>query len=397
MSITVKTQADLDRIPLDTEEKIYIRFGTTANPAIIKNKYIYPVVASGNSSVEASGNSSVEARDNSSVVAYSNNSVKAYGNSFVEARDNSSVVAWGNSFVVAWDNSTVVAYGNSSVAAYGNSSVKARDNSSVAAWDDSSVEARNNSYVKAYGNSSVEASGNSTVAAWDDSTVAARNNSYVKAYGNSSVEAWGNSSVVAWDNSYVKAYDNSSVVAWDNSSVVAWNNSTVEAWDNSTVEAKGNVQVVDRLTSGAIWLSSNARKVCMPKTIEEYLNFYDIETDGKTAILYKAVHKQEGEYVSDYDTTFKYIIGGLITEPNCNTDVDENCGKSIHVSHLNWVLDYGRGWSDLAILELEVQIKDIIMPLNSNGKVRVPKAKVIREVPLSECGLYGKILERNII
>ena len=47
-----------------------------------------------------------------------------------------------------------------------------------------------------------------------------------------------------------------------------------------------------------------------------YLNFYDIETDGKTAILYKAVHKQEGEYVSDYDTTFKYIIGGLITEPN---------------------------------------------------------------------------------
>ena len=316
MSITVKSQADLDRIPLDTEEKIYIRFGTTANPAIIKNKYVYPV----------------EARDNSTV----------------EARGNSSVEAYNNSYVEAYDNSTVTA--------------------------------RNNSYVKA----------------WDNSSVEARNNSYVKAYGNSSVEAWGNSSVVAWDNSYVKAYDNSSVVAWDNSSVVAWNNSTVEAWNNSTVEAKGNVQVVDRLTSGAIWLSSNARKVCMPKTIEEYLNFYDIETDGKTAILYKAVHKQEGEYVSDYDTTFKYIIGGLITEPNCNTDVDENCGKSIHVSHLNWALDYGGGWNNLAILALEVEIKDIIMPINSDGKVRVPKAKVIREVPLSECGLYGKILERKI-
>ena len=136
----------------------------------------------------------------------------------------------------------------------------------------------------------------------------------------------------------------------------------------------------------------------LPKTIEEYLNFYDIETDGKTAILYKAVHKQEGEYVSDYDTTFKYIIGGLITEPNCNTDVDENCGKSIHVYTRSRVaLDYGGGWSDLAILALEVEIKDIIIPINSDGKVRVPKAKVIREVPLSECGLYGKILERNII
>ncbi len=380
MSITVKSQADLDRIPLDTEEKIYIRFGTTANPAIIKNKYVYPVEARDNSTVEARGNSSVE----------------AYNNSYVEAYDNSTVAARNNSYVKAWDNSTVAARNNSYVEAYDNSTVTARNNSYVKAWDNSSVEARNNSYVKAYGNSSVEASGNSTVAAWDDSTVAARNNSYVKAYGNSSVEAWGNSSVVAWDNSYVKAYDNSSVVAWDNSSVVAWNNSTVEAWNNSTVEAKGNVQVVDRLTSGAIWLSSNARKVCMPKTIEEYLNFYDIETDGKTAILYKAVHKQEGEYVSDYDTTFKYIIGGLITEPNCNTDVDENCGKSIHVSHLNWALDYGGGWNNLAILALEVEIKDIIMPINSDGKVRVPKAKVIREVPLSECGLYGKILERKI-
>ena len=268
MSITVKSQADLDRIPLDTEEKIYIKFGTTANPAIIKNKYIYPVVAGGNSTV----------------------------------------VARGNSTVVAWENSSVV--------------------------------------------------------------------------------AWENSSVVARENSSVEARENSSVVARENSSVVAW--------ENSSVVAKGNVQVVDRLTSGAIWLSSNARKVCMPKTTEEYLNFYDIETDGKTAILYKAVHKQGSEYVSNYDITFKYIIGGLITEPNCNTDVYENCGKGIHVSHLNWALDYGRVWSDLAILEFEVQIKDIIMPLNSNGKVRVPKAKVIREVPLSECGLYGKILERKI-
>ena len=348
MSITVKTQADLDRIPLDTKEKIYIKFGTTANPAIIKNRYFYPVEARDNSTVEAWDNSSVEAWDNSSVLAMGNSTVEAMGNSTVEA----------------WDNSTVLARGSSSVLA--------RDNSTVEAWD------------------------NSTVKAWDNSTVLARGNSTVKAWDNSSVEAWDNSSVLAMDNSTVEAMGNSTVKAWDNSSVLARDNSTVKAWDNSSVLARGNVQVVDRLTSGAIWLSSNARKVCMPKTIGEYLNFYDIENDGKLAILYKAVHKQGSEYVSNYDSTFKYIIGGLITEPKCNTDVDENCGKGIHVSHLNWALDYGRDWSDLAILALEVEIKDIIMPIDSDGKVRVPKAKVIREVPLSECGLYGKILSRKI-
>ena len=30
-----------------------------------------------------------------------------------------------------------------------------------------------------------------------------------------------------------------------------------------------------------------------------------------------------------------------------------------------------------------------------NGKVRTSEAKVIREVPLEECGLFGKILARR--
>ncbi|WP_293969777.1 hypothetical protein [uncultured Ruminococcus sp.] len=292
MSITVKSQAELDGIPLDTDEQIYIEFDNHFAPAIVRNKYRYSVVARENSSVEA------------------------WGNSSVVARGNSSVVAWGNSSVVAWENS--------------------------------------------------------------------------------SVEAWGNSSVVAWENSSVVAWENSSVVARGNSSVVAWGNSSVEAWGNSSVEAWGNVQIVDRqLSGGRIQMSGNARKVYMPKNIEEFMNFYGIKHDKTTAVFYKAVHKVDNEFISNYDKGFRYTIGDKVAETHCSTEVTDDCGKGIHISHLAWALDFGRNWSNLAILELEVKIKDIIVPINTDGKVRVPEAKVLREVPLSECGLFGKILERR--
>ena len=356
MSIIVKLQTELDRIPLDTNEQIYIEFGTCNNPAIVRNKYRNAVIVRGNSAVKA------------------------------------------------WDNSSVRAYNNSSVAAYDNSVVRAYNNSSVVAYDNSSVEVRDNSSVRAYNNSSVEAYDNSSVEAWDNSSVEVGGNSSVEAYDNSSIEAWGNSSVEAYNNSFVRALGNSSVVAygnssievWDNSSVVAWGNSSVEALGNSSVEAYGNVQVVDKqFFEGSIQILGNARKVCMPKNIKEFMNLYGIKHGKRTAIFYKAVHKQDDEYVSDFNRNFKYEISKLITEPECSVDITDVCGKGIHISHLNGALNYGSNWKNLAILELEVKIKDIVMPINSDGKVRTSKVKVIREVPLSECGLYGKILERR--
>ena len=236
MSITVKSQVELNRIPIDTDEQIYIEFGSYFVPAIVRNKYRYSVVAR--------------------------------GNSFVEARENSFVEAWGNSFV--------------------------------------------------------------------------------------------------------------------------------EARENSSVVANGNVQVVDRqISAGRIKISGNVRKVYMPKNIEEFMNFYGIKHDKTTAIFYKAVHKFNNKFLSNYDKDFEYMIGSKAAEPDCSTDTTDDCGRGIHISHLAWALDFGRNWSNLAIIELEVKIKDIIMPINTDGKVRVPEAKVLREVPLSECGLYGKILERR--
>ena len=274
--------------------------------------------------------------------------------------------------VVARDNSSVVARDNSSVEAWDNSPVEARDNSSVEAWDNSPVEARDNSSVEAWGNSSV--------VAWD----------------NSSVVAWGNSSVVARDNSSVEARDNSSVVAWGNSSVEAWGNSSVVAWGNSPVVARGNSQIVDAARNNNIEISGNARIVYIPSNIDEYIDSYGLDATDTTVKLYKAVHFYYGAYHADYDRKFIYTIGDIVTPDNGFTNsVLSSCGAGIHLAHKAWAISYGANWPDLAILECECEKSDVLVPLYGDGKVRARKAKVLREVPLEECGLYGKIIAKR--
>lgn len=46
-------------------------------------------------------------------------------------------------------------------------------------------------------------------------------------------------------------------------------------------------------------------------------------------------------------------------------------------------------------LELEANADEIVVPLYETGKVRAPKALVIREVPLEEAGIMGKILAKR--
>ncbi|MGN0686805.1 MAG: hypothetical protein ACI4KA_01710, partial [Oscillospiraceae bacterium] len=206
--------------------------------------------------------------------------------------------------------------------------------------------------------------------------------------------AWGNSTVVARGNSTVEARGNSSVAAWGNSTVVARGNSTVEARGNSTVEAGSNVQVVDRQRNGTIILSGNARKVHMPKNIHDFMDFYGIKHTDKTAIFYKAVRKsEEGYYYSDQNNSFHYNAGETVTE-KCDPDPARECSHGIHIAHLDWALRFGSHWNNLAILEVETDISDIVMPNDTDGKVRTSKVRVIREVPLEECGVYGKILAK---
>ena len=258
------------------------------------------------------------------------------------------------------------------------------------------VEARENSQVVAWENSSVVAWGNSQVVARENSSVVARENSQVEAWENSSVEARGNSQVVARENSQVVAWENSQVVAWENSSVVAWGNSSVVAWENSSVVATANAQIVDRQMHGTIQISGNARIVYMPKTIHEFMDFYGIKHTKTKATFYKAVRKHDdGRLVSDYDCDFEYKVGETKTE-KCDIDTERTCSYGIHISHLDWALRFGSDWDNLAIIECETKISDIVMPEGTDGKVRTSKIKVLREVPLEECGVFGKILAKRL-
>ena len=203
-----------------------------------------------------------------------------------------------------------------------------------------------------------------------------------------SVEARGNSSVVARGNSSVEARENSSVEARENSSVVAW--------ENSSVVAKHNSQVNDRTYNHKIKTSGNARIVYDPQNISEYIETYGLEHDEKTVLLFKAVHKRDGKYMADW-TDFEYVIGKEAIADSLDMNVNEDCGHGIHMAYKEWCVSYGANWSDLAILELEAEIDSIVVPLGGVGKVRAAKAKVIREVPLEECGLYGKILAKKAV
>src|SRR3990167_5960541 len=89
MEIFIKTQAELDALPIKFDSFTRIILKDTTEKIIVR-------MARENSSVEAWGNSSVVAWENSSVEAWENSSVVAWENSSVEAWGNSSVVAWGN-------------------------------------------------------------------------------------------------------------------------------------------------------------------------------------------------------------------------------------------------------------------------------------------------------------
>jgi len=99
--VTVKTQAEMNALPLSFDEwtEIHIKSDTTFWLKVTKTY------------------------QNAQVTAYDSSQVRAYGSSQVTAYDSSQVRAYGSSQVTACDSSQVRAYGSSQVTAYGNSMI----------------------------------------------------------------------------------------------------------------------------------------------------------------------------------------------------------------------------------------------------------------------------------
>ena len=249
--------------------------------------------------------------------------------------------------------------------------------------------------VEVKGNSSIEARGSSFIEAVENSSVVARGSSYIVAMGQSFIEAMGNTFVLAMEDSSVIARGNSFIEAIGNSSVIAWQNSSVIAKEKSSIIANSNVQVIDYLQGSKIKVFDNARIVHMPKSVIEFMDFYDLKHTNIKGTFFKAVHKEGENYYSTYNNNFVYKIGEVYSE-HCSSDINANCESGLYVAHLNWALDWGANWKDLAILEVESQLDDIVLPKYIDGTARTSKFKVLREVPLEECGLYGRIIFKRI-
>lgn len=184
-----------------------------------------------------------------------------------------------------------------------------------------------------------------------------------------------------------------SVIARENSSVEARENSSVEAWGNSSVVARGNTQVLERSSHSDIKILGNARIVKMPKTIQEFCDFYGIKVEDNNGIFYKAVRQDLSSW---HDNSFKYDIGKTFNH-KCDLDITETCSTGLHIAHKDWALQFGNGnIRNFKVLECSVPLDKIVVPENTDGKVRTSELTVLREVPLEELGLYGKMIAKSM-
>lgn len=103
---------------------------------------------------------------------------------------------------------------------------------------------------------------------------------------------------------------------------------------------------------------------------------------------YKAVHKHDGKYISNYDKKMEFKVGEW-AEAQTDNDPDKVAVKGLHIASLEFAQNFGDGWRDVAILEVEADIHDIVVP-DAKDQVRTSRFKVVREVPFSEMGEWGQ-------
>jgi hypothetical protein len=87
-----------------------------------------------------------------------------------------------------------------------------------------------------------------------------------------------------------------------------------------------------------------------------------------------------------YNGGLKYIIGNTVSVKDWDENPNNQCGKGISLATLDWCINVWR--KGYKILLCEFTSRDIVaIPTNTDGKFRVKKCKVIREINLKEISL----------
>ncbi len=122
-------------------------------------------------------------------------------------------------------------------------------------------------------------------------------------------------------------------------------------------------------------------------SIQFYLKNYPVRESDGMLTMFKSVHKTDDGFTSNHDRSFKYEIGETKTH-EVSQNQEDSCEVGIHVSHLQWAVNFGKSWDDMAILEIEVPMDSVVVAKDCDGKVRTGVARVVREVPLEEYQQY---------
>ena len=269
------------------------------------------------------------------------------------------VVDWRfySAVIEAHDNVLIYAFDNAVIEAYDNAVIEAHDNAKIMAYDNVVIDAYNNAVIEAHDNAKIMAYDNAKINAYDDAAIEGHNNAVIEAH----------------DNAKIKAYDDVVVNSYDVAKVIAYDEAFIEAHDQSVVLLFNDCEArCNDLAFAYKWPISNT----------QYLDFFDCKTTNHgTAILYKAAHKLGDVYRSHHDHDFTYKIGDVITPQNgFSTNILRTCAPGIHCAPLEWAKNFSCKWKNRAILEVEVPVSSIIVPDETDGKCRVPWAKVLREV-----------------
>jgi len=323
--------------------------------------------------------------------------------------------SFNNAYIVVSDNATIKSvYGNATIKyVSGNATIES-------VYDNATIKSvYGNATIKSvYGNATIESVyGNATIeSVYDNATI-----EYVS--GNATIEyVSGNATIESvYGNATIKSvYGNATIEYVSGNATIesVSGNATIESVsDNATIESVyGNATILLMTGLASIVLLYKAKKIVakgmnlirqigtekidivkrksvtyvqIKKTIKEdttfemYSKLYPVQTKGKKVILYKAVHKKGDRYFADYNPNYEYKIGEVKTE-NCDDSNGNSCSYGIHLSHLHWAVLFGKGWDDMAIIECETNIKDIVVSKDCDGKLRTSKIKVLREVNKSE-------------
>ena len=100
-------------------------------------------------------------------------------------------------------------------------------------------------------------------------------------------------------------------------------------------------------------------------------------------VAYKLVTE---DYTGPFYPSIEYLVGTEVSVEKWNDDPTQECGSGINLATLDWVI---REWNDgYRILQVECYpAEGICVPNNSDGKFRVKRCNVLKEMDLVELGL----------